>query len=239
MTDMVGLSPEELRKLRLSRQADIIPDASDLSILFVGVGGIGSNAVAMAVSMGFSNITLIDPDNVANENVYPGSFSDLHIGMNKAEAVVKDVTSRYGIPEGSGIVWKPTRYDSSRVGEYNIVVISTDNIPSRRLVWLEQEIICPSGHWIDARMGGYLSTVITLDVTNPIAVKTYNEFIMTEEAGSLPCGEKATAPLTKGFIAGMIGQSLERILTGKPALYTQRYDLGMALHLTVETEKLT
>lgn len=239
MTDMVGLDPEALRKLRLSRQADIIPDASDLSVLFVGVGGIGSNAVAMAVSMGFVNITLIDPDNVANENVYPGSFSDTLIGMNKAEAVAKDITSRYGIPSGSGITWMPTRYDSARVGEYNIVVISTDNIPSRRLVWLERETICPNGHWIDARMGGYLSTVLTIDMTNQVAVKNYDEFIMTEEAGSLPCGEKATAPLTKGFIAGMIGQSFERILTGKPALYTQRYDLGMALHLTVQTEKLT
>lgn len=229
------MTDQEMRELMFSRQADLISLDTDPTVLFIGCGGIGSNAIHMAVSMGIDKISVIDPDEVALENVHPGYFTLEDVGESKAFAISNDSMIRQA---ASTMNTQNCLYGDADLSRHDIVVISTDNVPSRRAAWAERSLTC-DGIWIDARMGGYLATVISVDLSSEAAVKTYDEFINTEEPGSLPCGEKATAPLTKGFIAGMIGQSLERALNGKPQIYMQRYDLGMALHLCVQTEKLS
>jgi hypothetical protein len=233
----LDMTEQELKDLMLSRQSALISRDVDPSVLFIGCGGIGSNAVHMAVSMGIDKISVIDPDEVAVENIHPGYFAIEDVGEPKAFAISNDSMFRQNTDTMNT---QHCLYGDAELGVHDIVVISTDNVPSRRAAWAERDLTCArDGIWIDARMGGYLATVISVDLSSEVAVKTYDEFINTEEAGALPCGEKATAPLTKGFIAGMIGQSFERAMNGKPQIYMQRYDLGMALHFCVKTEKLS
>ncbi len=219
------------RELMLSRQAELVAlPEPNTSMTFIGVGGIGSNALHMAVSMGITDITIVDPDDIGHENVFPGAFPSFKVGEKKVSALMDDMVDYYNVY----IDAMPCKLADASLKQASIVVVSTDSNVSRRQAWAKRDYLCyPNSLWIDARMGGYLSTVLTVSLADKAACDTYTEFIQWETDGSLPCGQKATAPLTKGFIAGMIGQSIMRYLNRQPPLYIQRYDLGMALHLTV------
>lgn len=218
------------RQLLMSRQADMVSDPGEKSIIFIGCGGIGSNAVHMAASIGYKNITLVDPDDVAEENIYPGLFSRERIGLSKVSSLGLRLSSEMDVEVSE---WKRLINECEDLGFFDIAVISTDTLSSRLAAW---ELYGPqlSKWWIDARMGGYLATVRTIDTTDMASSINYGDKMAKDREGNLPCGMKATAPMTKGFIAGMIGQSLVDIANGEKPKSVQRYDMEMAYHLTVE-----
>lgn len=220
--------------IRLSRQANLIQNPPSVyNLLIIGAGSIGSNALHVAVSTGFENITIIDPDVIGEENIYPGFFSQIQVDgkRNKVEALSVDIYDRYGIH----VIYDAALLQQTNIihKTFDIVIIGTDSLASRRMAWnIYADELC-RGYWIDARMGFWLATVITVDMNNPWSKDTYQNSLSEETQGTLPCGEKATAPMTKGFIPGMIGQSLEKIVneTGPP--YIQRYDMESMRHLVV------
>jgi len=216
------------RQARLSRQADLILDPGGFRIAVIGVGGIGSNAVHMALSMGYDSVTLFDPDEVGEENIYPGFFSMMHYGVDKVDAIADTMIGMYG--DSINLQGHAIKFEDDPLNElFDIVIISTDTLESRQMMWERYSDMLCSGWWIDARMGGTLATVYSVNMASPLAYQDYTKELSEGEPGELPCGEKATAPLTKGFISGMIGQSLANIANGEDAPHMQRYDMGLGM----------
>jgi hypothetical protein len=218
-----------ITQLRLSRQADMIPPLDGVSAAIIGMGGIGSNAAHLMASMGFSNVHLFDNDEIGEENLYPGFFSQMDIGEPKSVGVSNDIWYRYGV--------RFTSYDDLFQNvvepdwEWDVVLICTDSLISRQEIWeTNAKYIC--GHvYIDARMGGTLATVYAVEMADPNALVEYNAELGDGRFSELPCGEKATAPLTKGFISGMIGQVLFDVANNRTPPFMQRYDLTHHLYL--------
>ena len=204
----------------------------DTPILIIGAGGIGSNAAHIAASTGFTDITMCDFDMVGWENIHPGFLSAEAVMSNKARAVADDIKQRLEVDVKAIEIPYESAVESGYLADwYGIVIVSTDNLSTRVDLWKYYREICRD-LWIDARMGGILASVYSVPMDIDMYVEQYNVDILSQEAGSTPCGEKATAPLTKGFIAGMIGQSLVDFANSKEPLFFQRYDLGARFMLS-------
>ena len=217
-------------ELRFSRQQDMIRDPSGLSLLIIGAGGIGSNALHLAVSTGFERITIVDPDFVAEENLAPAYFSRLALSLPKVEALDNDMYDRYGVMINA-IQSRLEDADLLQQESFDIVIISTDTIESRQDIWTHFAKHLCHGLWIDARMGGVLATVYAVEMDDPSALADYTEELSISTNGTLPCGMKATAPLTKGWIPGMIGTVLYNAANGAKPPYMQRCDMGMGIFI--------
>lgn len=216
----------------LSRQKMLVNENGlGATILIVGAGGIGSNAAHIAASTGFNKITICDFDDVGWENIHPGFLSARHILSNKAEAVANDIIERLELNIKVVRTTYQEAIEAGDIGTYDIVIVSTDSLSTRVDLWSKYRHIC-YGLWIDARMGGTLASVYSIDMDNQMHMKIYDADLLSQEPGSTPCGEKATAPLTKGFISGMIGQSLVDFANGKAPRYFQRYDMGARIMLS-------
>lgn len=171
------------RDAALSRQGDIIPFyIQELSVLLIGVGGIGSNVAHMLASMGISNMTLIDPQEVNLENTYPGWFRWGDLGKPKVEAVAERLREEFNL--GDGIHPIQDYFMELYPKRYDVVVISTDTLTSRREAWeifrAQEEGV---GHplwelWIDARMGGTNAEVYALIHDDEDLLLRYNKRLL-------------------------------------------------------------
>lgn len=216
--------PGEERALALSRQADLIPSAiDDISVLIVGCGGIGSNVAYALASMGVQQFTLFDPDQVALENVYPGHFGMHQIGLAKAEAVRDTLVEDLGLdPDRVQAQVQPFGYGAYE-RQHTVLVLATDELRSRRMAFEVAEHYAIYDLLIDARMGGTTVTVYALTSGDQARKERYN---MTLEGGgfNLPCGQKATALLTKGMIPQLVSQAVYDFLRGERPQYGCSYD---------------
>lgn len=232
---------ERLRRLRLSRQADMVADPGQLSVLIIGCGGIGSNAFHVAVSLGYQNFTLVDPDSIGEENIFPGffpgdSYAFLTPGAPGATSVKDKHKARwldfygdmtFGIEANHvEVSTAEAALNGPLVGlEWDVVIIGTDTLVSRRQIWQQYGRKIGRQWWIDGRMGALLCSVYCLDTADPKAVAGYEETLEGQE-NDLPCGQKSTAMITKGWIPAFIGQNLADIANGRTPLALQRYDAG-------------
>lgn len=220
---------------RHSRQALLIPDTINTkSMLIIGGGGIGSNALHMAVSTGLQWITVVDYDIVGEENIFPGFFGQPDVGLPKTRALAKATQELYGVTLDTYEATSMLAWQQLEGELFDIALVCTDNLPSRQEA-LEKALemnLCE--WWIDARMGGTGASVycFCLDDTNYPQVQDYQKtFGMTHTEE--PCGMKATAALTKGFIAGMIGQCIYDIANDNQPPFEQRYNLSDRMFLSI------
>lgn len=216
--DMTGFEKVQ-RSAALSRQEDIIPlnIVNNLSVLLVGAGGIGSNVAHTLVGMGVEDITVMDPQEVALENVFPGHFRWDDVGKPKAEAIADQIFEDYRV----GIYPLVEEYILPPRGYYDVVIVSTDTLSSRRYAWEHRPNF---SLWVDARMGGTNVEVYAILDNDQEAKQRYNKRVDGREI-DLPCGMKATAPLTKGIIPGLVTQAIYDFALRKQPTYCVMYDL--------------
>lgn len=194
----------------LSRQEDIIPkrEIEARSFGIIGAGGIGSNVAGVLAKMGAREIHVWDPDVVAPENLAPGFFSKEDLGIPKPLAIHNKLVRELGIDDV--IVPHNERVFTKTPIFQDICIIGTDSLSSRRMIWEEGAL--RSRHWIDARMGADAFNVFYVNLDTGLGRDFYNQFAFAQEEPDLLCGEKATAFLTHGMIAGFIGSMVYNIL---------------------------
>lgn len=215
---------------RLSRSLALHPIPNS-SVLVIGAGGIGSNAVHLLVSMGFTNLTVIDFDIVGEENIYPGFFP--HVGESPLKTeVLKAWAAGMGV-EINTITTNLEEIDE--LDRHDITILSTDTLSSRLMGMERMRGQCD--WFIDARMGGEYCSVFCVPGDSQALMARHMQYLNDEES-PLACGLKATAPLTKGYINGMIGQVLYDILNNNEPPYMQRYNLNTGRHTRVEMATL-
>lgn len=219
---MTTVTALELNR-RLSRQSAMVNRAiSDISVCIVGVGGIGSNAAHTLASMGVQQLTLIDNGIVEPENIYPGFFSQdaAQEELKKVDAVSMDIEDRYGVLPLTrlGFIEDVPQKD---LGIYDIVLVCTDTLASRQATW--KALGDRATWWLDGRMGGPGCDLYCFNTKDGSKVEAYLESLEHSE-GELPCGMKATAFITKGYLQGFIGDAIRDIVNDEPvAPFRWRY----------------
>lgn len=217
----------------MSRQSDLIPArVRHIAVAIVGLGAIGSNVADTLASMGIMDFILYDPDEVEMENIYPGRFTMLDIGMSKVAAVKQHLVDDLGLNPAL-ILTRADRFNSGNAVNANVYVVCTDDMESRRYVW-DAAGRGPIGGrcnaWIDARMGGTSASVYTIsndDVDGPTLLEQTNAYEkrLQVETQPLPCGEKATSPITKAMVPLMVAQSVMDHLNNRCATFGRSFDL--------------
>ncbi len=203
--------------MNLSRQRDILKfESEDWPLLVIGAGGIGSNSVYMAASMGFEHITVYEPDVVEEANIAPQFYGQLDASHSFQKTIA--LSERIAVMLGVDIKAFPELY-TRQVEEAKIVSCAVDSMPARRRIW-RQNRINGKAWWLDGRMGGTIWSLYCVNLQDPLQVACYEKTLEAPD-GQIPCGEKATAFLTKGVIPGDIGVCLYHIVTdGLPFFYT-------------------
>lgn len=203
----------------MSRQKDILPTDRDMSAIIIGAGSIGSMAAYMLASVGVQ-VSFLDFDRVGLENLYPSFYGWEDEGKRKVLALEDRLQDMLRC-DPIGIIhaiedWNPRT-------NYTLALLCTDNLETRRVGW---DKLFDRVEWlIDARVGGWQASVYAIPADNEQARALHYSRELDQPNTDLPCGMKATAPLTKGWIPGMLGQVVVDINNGKKPPYLQSYDL--------------
>jgi len=199
-----------------TRGSSLIPFAlRDTPITIVGCGGIGSWAAVCLARMGACDLTLVDPDTVAEENIGPQHFVPGDIGRAKVYALTRHV-AEITMPREPR-AWVERIETPGQLAELTYaggVVISTpDSMRARRTVF--EGALGAGARWlIDGRMGGAEYRAYCCDLHDPADVSRYEKTLYSDEdTVALPCTARATAYTGLGA-GGLIGSMVAACVGG-------------------------
>ena len=181
-------------------------DYKNLEISIVGCGSVGSFTTLALAKMGMKNFSLWDFDKVKNHNLPNQFFMEKHINSDKTKALINLVhsfTSDVKL-KNKGKLTK----DSIIISD--VVILTTDTMASRKLAYEKSKLI--SRYLIDARMGGQVMVIYTVDLKNPEQVKDYEKTLHSDkEAEDIKCTERSIIYNVLG-IGSMICNQLKKQL---------------------------
>lgn len=196
--------------MTLSRQAALVPaHISELKVLMIGIGSIGSMATSMLLRMGVKHLTAYDKDVVNIENVGPSVYGLNDLTKTKTASLHASLLTTTGIS-----ITTKNRFYTSQRETADVVIVTVDSMEARRFIW-ERKNISGWKLWIDARMGFDQCSTTTCFADNPESIAFYEQSIARPGA-PLPCGQKATAFISGGIVVGFIGTIMARYVRGLP-----------------------
>lgn len=215
----------ELNHNHLVRQLDLIPvEVLGKPISVIGCGAIGSFLVLQLVKMGFTNVTVWDPDEVSVENMSCQFFRFKDIGVNKAtalRALVEDFT-------GVRVTAHPAAWDSSHASETTGVVISAvDCMDVRRLIYETVQNACfKVTHIIDPRMSAEFAAMYVINPFDPKDQATYEKTLYSnEDAVQERCTAKSTV-YTANLLSGMCAKAVKNLACRQTYPRTLQWDIA-------------
>jgi sulfur carrier protein ThiS adenylyltransferase len=217
--------PDSPRLSRDARQRDLVPPErlAECHALVVGVGAIGRQVALQLAAMGIPNLTLVDDDVVAIENLAPQGYWQEDLDLLKITATTA-VCHR--IHPGIRISRMPQRFKRSSVrelpAEQRLVVFAcVDSIQARRLIW---ESVHPvAAFFVDGRMSAEVIRVLSAPA--PITDSYYATTLFEpEQAYAGSCTARSTI-YTASIAAGLMLGQFTRWLRGLPV------DMDLTLNL--------
>jgi len=101
---------------------------------------------------------------------------------------------------------------------YDIILACTDDMTSRKAIW-EACKFKPHKTFIDARMGGEMMLIYTIDPMSPKQVKGYESTLYDDDkAEDMPCDAR-TIVYNMAGIAGFIANNVKKVLTNDKQLH--------------------
>lgn len=200
-----------LRNEHLTRQLDILPvSALGKRITIIGAGAVGGWTALALAKMGFSDLSVYDPDVVEVENLNAQIYGRAHIGAPKV-AALKDIVRRHADTE---IIV----YNSFYEGMFaipGIVISAVDSMAARKTIWRAHAGLGAGTEMIlDPRMG---AETAVLYVMNPMDQKDDDAYSKTlhsdQEAVQEPCTRKATAYCALA-LAGLVAAQVKSLAVG-------------------------
>ena len=203
------------------RQQDILDPKKLASkcITVVGAGAIGSFTVLSLAKLGVPAMRVYDEDGVSDHNL-PNQFfrvEDAEKELFKVDAL-KDIVKQFGDME---IEANRNFYTGQLLEE--MVIVATDSMSSRRMVWEEFKKQPQCHHYIEARMGGEIARMYCISKAPqgdsfallPKDVAFYEETLYTDaQAAELPCTARAVI-YNVLMIASLICRSFKAVVNAE------------------------
>lgn len=187
------------------------PEDRNDAVTFIGVGGVGSFAAFAAAKLGIPNITLIDPDDVEIHNQPNQMYDEDDVGAAKVDAL----TSRLD-PDQERITAHYRKAEDTGLPNSGVVVSGLDSMEARQTVWDTCIKFNPAVPlYIDARLGGQLIVVYTVNPTDMEDVEHYEKTLHSDAEGiEAPCTERGIIDVGLAC-AAIITRQLRRHFAGQ------------------------
>ena len=138
--------------------------------------------------MGVMNIEVFDEDGVSEHNLPNQFYRNDDIGQFKVQALMDLVNEFTPILINLGDY--TTMYSKQKLQP--IVIVGTDSMSSRRLVWEQFLKQKQAKQYIEARMGAEVGQVYTIQTKSKANIKFYEEQLYSDdEVKPLPCTAKS------------------------------------------------
>jgi hypothetical protein len=190
-----------------------------LPISVIGAGSIGSFTAFALAKMGCSNLRIFDPDKVAKHNVGCQLYGEANVGSLKVEVLKPLIEYHAGVEP----VVYAHRWVSNKENPAEIIICAVDSMAVRREIWKSIKADHNVTHYIDARMGGELMRVFTVDMTLAAEITQY-EKTLTVKPARIACSERSIV-YNVFIIAGLITNQVKRIAKGQPLNTNITYDI--------------
>jgi len=205
MTDNQNLPNRFLRQLEI-----VPPEKLSFPITVIGAGAIGSATVVTLAKMGCSDITAWDADILEDVNIPNQLCKPSMLGRPKVQALAEliDELSEIQIKQIN------RRYMGQRLK--GVVIVTVDNMTTRKKVWKRTKLNRKIPLLIDARMGAEFARIYAIYPTNDRDVDLYDQNLYSnEDAEHLPCSARSII-YCPTVIAGYITLLVKQHAVGQP-----------------------
>lgn len=201
------------------RHASII-DASAYkrSITVVGAGAIGSYVAMSLARMGYDRLTIVDFDEVSEENMGSQGYYISDIGKPKVAALASHILNATGIT----VTQRMERIDSFSMLSDDIIIASVDSMNARMDIFKACQ---RKGWFIDPRMGAEYAKMYVHDLTGDQS-KYKSQWYPDSEALDQPCTAKATV-YCANILAGFVVKAVKDITTGQTHMRSLDFDIKL------------
>jgi hypothetical protein len=192
---------EDLRFLRQQDAVDMIR-LTGLGVSLIGLGSIGSYAALGLGKLGVCGLQAWDADVVSVENVSCQLYSDDHIGMPKADAMVQLMEQLGGHTPNA----TRQRYVDQPLTE--VVISAVDSMAARKEIWQSVRLKPEVKLYIDSRMA--LQTLVVYAVRPNVRDErvAYSQTLVPDsETIQEPCTNRSI-----GFTAMLAGSILTSLV---------------------------
>lgn len=192
----------------------------ELPITIIGAGSVGSFTALSLTKMGCSNVSVYDYDVVEKQNVGCQFYGEGDVGKPKVEELNNYIWHHCGVEmTTTQDKWKTNEHDESK-----IIICAVDTMEDRREIWEKLKEDYNVVYYIDARMGGELMRIHTVDMTDPESIKQYARTLDAKPA-PIACSERSIV-YNVFFIAGFITNQVKRIVRKQPLSNSITFDIA-------------
>lgn len=217
------------------RQVDLFnpEEHSAKKVLIVGSGAIGSFTALALAKMGIRNLCVYDDDSVETHNL-PNQFFRLHDKEKQKVYALSDTIRSF---TGNRIMIFDKKFTEQDEIDAEYVLVTTDNMESRKLVWEKTKNYMLSKVFIDARMGGEFLKLYTIKLDGETYVDNTsfyeNNWHNDSHANQIPCTERSII-YNVLIIAGLIANQLKKVMKNEPVKREILFDLKALNFITQE-----
>lgn len=214
-----------------TRQLDIVPmeKLAATTVHLIGAGGIGSPAGIALAKMGVGEIAIWDNDRVEVHNLPNQFYTMENLGKPKVSSLIyliRQLVGNGNVSGGINIIPHTIRVTAEDHKFLNgIIVAAVDSMASRKEIWAAAQRSLGVDFFIDARMGGQLLRLYSLNPHDPLAGEDYEEMLYSdEESLTLPCTAQSII-YTGLIVGGLIANAVKRFVAGEKAIFEVVLDL--------------
>lgn len=211
-------------RLDYTRQQGIVDQKllAGQKITLIGAGAIGSFTALTLAKMGVEHISVYDDDGVTEHNLPNQFYRKQDVGQYKVDAL-REILGQFS---DAVVVYRISKYINQIIRLLQeTVIVATDSMASRKIVWEQFKRQPQCRNLIEARMGAEVGMVYTirkgegpekrLDVVQTRDVKFYEARLHSDaEVKPLPCTARSII-YNVLMVSSLVCRAYKGILTGE------------------------
>lgn len=203
------------------RQNDIAdPEKLQDKITVIGVGSVGSFTVLTLAKLGCKNIEVYDFDKVEEHNLPNQFYRNSDLGKPKVQALQAIVRDFEGLEIDAHNEKFEEQDDLS-----GYVIFAVDSMDERLKIWEKVKLNPAIKRLIDARMGGEVLRILTINPTDLDDINFYEKLLYpSTKAVQLPCTARAIIYNILA-IASLISNNIKKVMLGEDVPKEIAFDL--------------
>ena len=188
----------------------------------IGVGGIGSPTIMCLSKMGVDKITVWDDDSVELHNLPNQFYRFEDLGKPKVDGIA-DIANGFSGIEVNTRNQLLKEEDARKL--HGVAICGIDSLDGRRELWKGIKYNMHIPLYIDARMGGEVCRIFSINPCDMDEVAEYEQSIApTIVPKPLPCTERAIIYNTF-IIAGLIANQVKKFIMGEDLAKEIAFDM--------------